>query len=132
VELENTYLRLRAPVSVPCLTHSVSGTTSAVMIKYILISEKEYKALYHQIGLKFKNERNERCILRVLCVMLKVGHFGKPIRNSSKASICGSGERRGRSVGLIVLKMKKYYKSSTRKCDKKLTRLTSSCVRTAF
>jgi hypothetical protein len=38
------------------------------MIKYILISGKEYNAVYQQIGLKFKNERNERCIWSVaLC-----------------------------------------------------------------
>jgi hypothetical protein len=37
-----------------------------------------------------------------LCTELKLGHFGKCIRNTSKVLKCGAGEEWRRSVGPIV------------------------------
>jgi hypothetical protein len=42
---------------------------------------------------------------------IKLGHFGKYIRNNWKVVNCGAGEGWRRSVGPILWEMKKYYKS---------------------
>ena len=41
--------------------------------------------------------------------MLKLGHFGRQIRNSLRFFKCGAGEGWRRSVGLILCEMKKCY-----------------------
>jgi hypothetical protein len=43
---------------------------------------------------------------------LKLGHFRKQTRNTWKDLKCGAGERWRRSIGPIVLEMKKCYKES--------------------
>ena len=42
-------------------------------------------------------------------MVLKLGHFGRQIRNTLRFLKCGPGEGRRRSVGVIVCKMKKCY-----------------------
>ena len=47
-------------------------------------------------------------------MVLKIGHFGKCIRNTWKVLKCGAGEGWRRSVGPIVFEMKQYYIESRR------------------
>jgi len=73
-----------------------------------------------------------------LCVVLKMGHFGKRIRNSWKVLKCGAGEGWRRSVGPIVCKMKYYIESRSRgisyiqQTEGRVTGLVTSCVVSAF
>ena len=52
-------------------------------------------------GLKFKEETSGTFGAQ-LCMVLKIGHFGKQIRNIRKVLKCGSGEGWRRSVGTMV------------------------------
>ena len=73
-----------------------------------------------------------------LCVVLKMGHFGKRIRNSWKVLKCGAGEGWRRSVGPIVCKMKYYIESRSRGIsymkyvNGRRTGLVTFCVENAF
>jgi hypothetical protein len=50
---------------------------------------------------------------------LKLGHFGKYTGKTWKVPKCGAGEGRRRSVGPIMLEVKKCYKESRRRISYK-------------
>jgi hypothetical protein len=56
--------------------------------------QQEEGSLRRQIGLKFKEGTNKNATFGAqLCMVLKLGHFGKQIINIRKGLKCGAGER---------------------------------------
>jgi len=55
------------------------------------------------------------CVILLIYMMLKLGHFGMWIRNTWKIVKCGGGEGWRRSVGHTLCELKEYYKESRRR-----------------
>jgi hypothetical protein len=65
--------------------------------------QQEEDSFHHENGLKFVKNKLAKCyIWSAVCVVPKLGHFGKYIRNNWKVLKCGAGEGWRRSVGPIM------------------------------
>ena len=52
-----------------------------------------------KLDLNLRNKQQSATFEALLCMVMKIGHFGKLIRNTWKVSKCGVGEGWRRSVG---------------------------------